>query len=667
MDISKWLDEVAAAEKLVSFQSAPIPALRGREKGLKRKHTRERSRTDSSLLESLSPRPTTTTRPRNLPSEGGTDESAHGEHPGHVRGDPTRFSTSSERYARRPRRKTRPGRYEHSPKVAGEWGRHVHRSRKGVVQKTQGKSKRKHEKKHGSGVGQDFYAKNVTGDRLTLKPREHWGLFNKGKTSTAVKGRGVPDLVFSEMKFLQKHEEQSSLPRRPENTKSRRKRDHVHSKEGEISAYFTTVRPTLVEKDHSVSDCRRAHVKESVPISVQQDQKPHPLNDAAVPTIEAPTKASYLGFGSRRPHHDSTSYVTWSESGRAHSTTPARPLDRSSTRELQVRLSGRNHNGRPMDSRRGSSVPRAPPAISRLESSRSSKRLEDSSPHPSRRSVFRSRSFPQRTSSPRRINAIDQVASCQQADNAASTSSMPPSLPTHVELKCIRPKPVHTREKETCASTAVPYSKQVSLSGRRRHRESVVVVEEEEEEEEAMYEMAPSTASDLDRTIQQCNKRFQQRSRPTTAHHNFAERCERSHSARRARSHRNPDLDVIPRVRFAGTEPRRPALANIAGPGVYEQQAQYGRSRGFCLEEAALDSCCVEADYMDHDDKLFLEEAGWEEELPEETFAYRQGADGLDSGMYGRDIGLESDGLVQHVASGDSVVAAGFWRPNRLY
>lgn len=664
MDIRKWLDETLPAEKPTYLHTAPIANSprrpHGRENVPKRKRMPKRSRADSSLLETPPPRHKKTTRPRDLSSEGGTDKSVHSEDPSGVHSEPSRFSTSSERYARQPRRKTRPGRYKTSFKVADERGKHVHCSRKEGSKRTQRKSKREKYKKPGSGMGHAFHAQNVTGDRLTLKPREQLGLFNKGRTSTAVKGRGLPDLVFSEMRFLQKHDQQSSVPQRPELTKKRRETDHTHLKEGEISAYFTTVRPAVVEKDQNLPDRRRAHVNESSHNPVEKEQERHPVYDTVPPTIKAPDRASYLGFGSRGPRHESTSYVTWSESGRAHSNTPAHLHDAFKHR---VKPSGRDHNGESGDGDGDSCRQVAPPTTSQLEGCHLKKRFKASSPDASRCAVSRSQSFPQHTSSPRRINAIDRTAKFQQVDHSESPSSMPPSLLAHVGLYHSRAGCLNNCEEKIPGSAYVSCTKQDSTRAQRRTGS----------EEEDVSAMAPSLSSDLHRTIQHCNETFQQTCRPSTAYHNYLARCEVSHSAPRAEKHAHLNIDLTtrqtPRVRFAGTESRRPGLANFAGPGMYERQAEIGQAPRPDLDEHVLAFYSLEEGNLDHDHNMSLEEESWEE-MPGDTFAYGHGVgvvDGEDSGLYCDNDGFEAESGVQHVASGDSVVAAGFWRPNRLY
>ncbi|KAI8940238.1 hypothetical protein NX059_003941 [Plenodomus lindquistii] len=664
MDIRKWLDETVPPEHPAGLQALPTAdspiRLNYPEKVPKAKHLPKRSRADSSLLEPSPPRRTTTKRRRKLSTECGTQEGAPSDDPGGVLSEPSRCSRSSGRYARRPRRKTRPDRYEPSSKAADGRAKHVHRNRKDESKQTRCKSKHKKGDNVGGSIGHDFHAKNVSGDRLTLKPREQSGIFNKGRTSMAVKGRGLPDLVFSEMKFLQKHDEPTNLPQRPEATKKKRKKDHVRSKEGEISAYFTNVRPALAEKDQNLPDHQRRRGKDPSSVSVHRELEQRLMDDTVVSTVEAADKASYLGFGSRGPRHESTSYVTWSESIRAHSTTPARPLNRSSTHGRQEKPAREQNCSEALhdDSRPNSSLRRAPRTESHVGGSRLADRFQASSINLSRRPVSRSQSFPERTLSPRRVHGINRVTKLPATDYSGSPLSMPPSLPTHVEPSNARPRHLHSSKEDKSGLTSLP-SNNRNTTHQSRHTGS---------DHNDTSVMAPSMSSNLDKTIQECNNVFFGRHRPAPTYNTDAARYDASHSARRTERHGDIDVGSTaqqpPRVRFAATEVRRPTLASFAGPGLYEQQGQHEQYPQSHFDARRTELLHFGAEeYLSDDDNMAEEEQDLEG-IVDETGLYRHEADG---GVYHGDDGYVEESRVEHVASGDSVVAAGFWRPNRLY
>ncbi|KAI4948730.1 hypothetical protein J4E86_008079 [Alternaria arbusti] len=253
MDIRKWLDETVQPEaprEPNNLHQTAEPAKRKR-----------RRRSDSSLLD---PRPPASSPHK--PAEDSADEALQAT---------CSDSSSSSRYARKPRRKTRPERYE--PQYAP--GPHAHRDRKDKSKKSRRKPRRKKGEK-APGVMQTFQATNISGDRLTL------GLFNKGRTSTAIKGRGLPDLVFSEMKFLQQHKDEPEPVPRTEASKKKRKKDNEQMKEGEISAFFTSARPALVDKDTNTLP------QHPVPKAKRRRRDQSSADDTAIPTVEATGQAS---------------------------------------------------------------------------------------------------------------------------------------------------------------------------------------------------------------------------------------------------------------------------------------------------------------------------------------------------------------------------------------
>ncbi|KAF2146854.1 uncharacterized protein K452DRAFT_355288, partial [Aplosporella prunicola CBS 121167] len=109
-------------------------------------------------------------------------------------------------YARRPRHKTRPDTYEPRKDDAEQRRKKHHKP----------KERRSKRRDKPDGLVHTFHAKHVARDRLTLKPKENLGLFKKGRASSPVRGRGLPDLVFSEMRFLQKHSDSHEANSRDE-------------------------------------------------------------------------------------------------------------------------------------------------------------------------------------------------------------------------------------------------------------------------------------------------------------------------------------------------------------------------------------------------------------------------------------------------------------------
>lgn len=101
----------------------------------------------------------------------------------------------SEKYARRPRHKTKMDRYEYKGDISRKSpGRTAMR----------GKHKRSRRKKTGDTLNEEFKAPNIEQERLTLKANVGPGIFGKGRASALLQTCGLPDLTFSEMNFLRK-------------------------------------------------------------------------------------------------------------------------------------------------------------------------------------------------------------------------------------------------------------------------------------------------------------------------------------------------------------------------------------------------------------------------------------------------------------------------------
>lgn len=132
----------------------------------------------------------------------------------------------SEKYARRPRHKTKANRYEYKGDV-------IRKSPVKTISKS--KQRRSRRNKTGGTLNQDFKAPNVKQKRLTLKMSAGPGIFGKGKASALLRTAGLPDLTFSEMNFLSKK-------RQPDSGQAEElKRTHTSKKKDrskEISGFF---------------------------------------------------------------------------------------------------------------------------------------------------------------------------------------------------------------------------------------------------------------------------------------------------------------------------------------------------------------------------------------------------------------------------------------------
>ncbi|KAI9695632.1 MAG: hypothetical protein M1820_008479 [Bogoriella megaspora] len=350
MDINQWLRNTSAADEDRLAQRVGIPSFLQRanretpSSPPKHKRRRERSPTRaSSLLEAAVPPPQDASNAHQpLPLRDLEEQLQGGDsHVSHQRSS----SISSGAYKRRPRRKTRADRYNAAPKshekrcpsLQGE-------DRDGGSRK---RKRRRRVEKPGVGVVQTFQAKNIVKDRLTFKPNKNVGLFRNGRASSPRRGRGLPDLVFSEMKFLQKPREPSGEPLLTTVSRNERKKKQEKARDEEVSTYFGAKRQPLAERNANAQLRRPAtkppndsrvvlkessreqephakHAQEEVKhsmLSVNSIRGNETSSSAAkiVPTTELPSGPD-PDFGSRSNGASAASYYTWPESSQQVST-----------------------------------------------------------------------------------------------------------------------------------------------------------------------------------------------------------------------------------------------------------------------------------------------------------------------------------------------------------
>ncbi|KAF2682781.1 hypothetical protein K458DRAFT_390697 [Lentithecium fluviatile CBS 122367] len=666
MDIQRWLDDTVLPEQPPCLESKrsevpKVPA--NRSQPPKKKRGRKRSTTDSSLLEAPPQREKMPPIAAQEVVEESAEENAssNASHTSSGSGS----SMSSQPYARKPRRKTRPERYGPPSKDVKERGTHTRRHRKGESSKTKRKHKRKKADKPGTGIVQGFHAKNIPQDRLTLKPRQKLGLFSKGRASSPVKGRGLPDLVFSEMRFLQGHKAQPDAETRPGPSKKKRKEENAHAKEEAISAYFTSVRPALAEKDVNIQ-AKEASKKQLQDID-RREKDPSSVIDNAIPTVELADKASYLGFGSRGPRHESGSYVSWSESIWPPSATPARPRIESVVNNGQLDSIFDGQDGGNIDGGRVLHSRPTPPTVAQHLTEGSGGRFQVSSLAPANDRGSRSHSFPQHTSSPRRVNLVDRAAKRRTLESVESPSSMPPFIPGPEGSRGERQQPVYN------AVAATP--REDSLSGPvvdSLPSADIAPAPSHESRQAVNEDLDPQTLSSLGRILEDCNTAFQEQRRVAATYPTNMAATAPSETTfrRRGPTHLEPSTIIqwMPTVRFSGADQiYRPRVPETTSTSIYEQQQQ---RQLLAEQQIFVRECDTQG--------LFMSESEVNSENFEEVDYDAHEWEGQPSDLDGveydplledeREERLELDEGESNIGPGSNFVAnSGFWRPHRLY
>ncbi|KAI9720038.1 MAG: hypothetical protein M1812_003165 [Candelaria pacifica] len=243
------------------------------------------------------------------------------------------------RYRRKQRHKTRADLYDPTSTERTE-------SRPKKLKESKRVKKQKSKKKPAP-LLHDFSAKNVSGDRLTLKPPVNIGLFKNGRASSPVRGRGLPDLTFSEMRFLEKRKDIPEDEKPSKRTGG--KRERVPAGQEEISSYFTSAHKVLTERNPNVSKspARRTSTAKEISHTIHGRDNLEPLSNYTTASSNKQSRIipldGFLGGGTRGARYDaplekpqtpsaigfsesakcngsgrslkSTTYFTWSRSG----------------------------------------------------------------------------------------------------------------------------------------------------------------------------------------------------------------------------------------------------------------------------------------------------------------------------------------------------------------
>ncbi|KAF7507960.1 hypothetical protein GJ744_009857 [Endocarpon pusillum] len=161
-----------------------------------------------------------------------------------------RRSIGVEQYERRPRHKTKANKYDLNMRANSREARDIAGGER--------KSSRRRRRKSGLTLNSDFKAPNVAQERLTLKANSGPGIFHRGKASSPVHIRGMPDLCFTEMNFLSKRRDhQEPNKRNPKHARSSKSKEKEKSRAEQISKYF--------QRSQAAKPCIRTRAQTMVP------------------------------------------------------------------------------------------------------------------------------------------------------------------------------------------------------------------------------------------------------------------------------------------------------------------------------------------------------------------------------------------------------------------
>ena len=439
------------------------------------------------------------------------------------------------------------------------------------------------------------------------------------------------------MKFLRNDHGGKDRTTQASDAKKKRKKDHARTKEEDISAFFTSVQSALADTN-SKTMAKNKHLLVNTSVATKADRprrtrEPSNVPDKAVPTVESESKASKLGYGSRGPRHESTSYFSWSEPVRAPSITLVRPKSTSTVHRKRLDLSNREILEIPYG---GHTAVRQQTlsSIRRVPTATTADRVRVSSVAPMPSGLSRSHSLPQRSSSPRRPNLVDRAGT--------SPSSIPPALRTRVNAE-------HQSIPMAEGSIRTSYTNGDAVSAQGRVSTDVA---------------NPQQSFSLGEVLQNCNDMSQaergrvpsRRDYRVEAH--FLSRPPDTNRQARCVSYQR--TAQAPTVRFVAPDAQPSRPPNFSGPSFYTQQEHRQRLPvQFDLEENGdcQHSDVVGQGYIGEND--LLDQGDFEPVL------YGIMAD-LDDDCKGP--GYVVDGTEQMPEPEYTrVVGAGFWRPNKLY
>lgn len=171
MDIRKWLAETESPDAPEQLGVENLLLLKQADTSLDARRRRKRSSSDSSLLKAPSPQPRrqdgrTTKREHRRVQE--TTAEAQSVTSRSTSSELTDQTTASQRYARKPRRKTCPDKYEAGSKDIQGQDESQRQGRKVETRKSKRKSKRRKDDRTHLGIERNFQARNVSKDRLTV-------------------------------------------------------------------------------------------------------------------------------------------------------------------------------------------------------------------------------------------------------------------------------------------------------------------------------------------------------------------------------------------------------------------------------------------------------------------------------------------------------------------
>ena len=457
------------------------------------------------------------------------------------------------------------------------------------------------------------------------------------------------------MRFLQKNKDQPEADLQAGSPRKKRRKHHAYAEAEDISAYFTSVLPTLAEQD---SDIQAKDIsRQRLPDSKRTQQERSLIAKHATPTIETGDKIPCSKLRTSEPSDKSESYLSWSESILIPGATPAR-LRPGTAREAGFT------NARPSSQKGGLADGRARlhsriAPTDHLAGARG-EGFQISSLPPTNERVSRSHSLPQQISLPRHINLVDQETQHRAVNTVASPSSVPLEAMTHGNARC---EYVHQSSipevpdtTDNPAETRLPDSLHRQYSGTMR-----------ETEQRARQKAERQRSSSLERILQACNAVFHS-SQKDGALRSLVPQSPQAVSTQTAVNPNPAPYPVIrelPTVRFSGFNGvDYSAISTARTSNIYERQTrdQCGvRDLSVPSRGSLSPPCTAHERYLD-DEALDYTETVWNEGVDPEIYG------GAYLAIDERSTRVRNSDFTWETHTSSKIDAKpGFWRPHKLY
>lgn len=446
----------------------------------------------------------------------------------------------------------------------------------------------------------------------------------------------VPDLVFSEMKFLRNNGGKNESSKDTPDGQKRRKKDMPRTKEEDISAFFTSARSVLADKDQDVKPgSERAATKTQ---RSERRRAPSIQPEAIVSTTELEKRPSQLNSNASHPRQESTSYISWSES--VHASDSERQTGRKTEQvmrsnipsQLKPEVRFKRHEALRQQhvpsslvhelSIDGADLATAPPVL------------------PVRTVLSDSHSLPRRSFSRRGMHFVDRAAGGDQVEEVVPPSSMSPVLGAVIETESFelpRTKRSNRRLYMGRGQSTRGQGSTGAVTGLVSHE-------------------SPRRSTSLGEVLQQCNNMESWAARPHTMNILPFNTDHEARDSLRRRAAQGPRGTAI------APDAQTRKSSNFLGPSFYEQQEHRQRlpvqsefQNEIQFMESFDDGYVFESDLLsqDSDDEM------WDEPVSCEM-------DGMGDEV-GAGLGYVAYGVDQMQAEHGELAGMGFWRPNKLY